>query len=283
MFSRQEPEHSPEQQRFAPLATAVSLISGAVNVVAEILLLPSLILAFFAAELTPSYPLIGLVPALAASLWTLARVPAHLLITRPARQQQWAFATALVRAGAMAVLAFATLRTSAALLLDSGRSLLLTFFLCLMVYTFASGLGSVPAAALARMSTEPGAQTGLPVRRSLVGLAASVLGALLAARLLGVGSPQFPGNFGRLFLVAAVLLLALAILTILQRPRPSQLTAPPAPFSFRLLALPLMDSRYLRYAGFRILLAATAAIDPFLFLYAVIRLGVPSSSIGVFI
>ncbi|MCA9879179.1 MAG: hypothetical protein KC442_15415, partial [Thermomicrobiales bacterium] len=239
-------------------------------------------LAFFAAELTPSYPLIGLAPALAASLWTVARVPGRLLLNQPARQQQWAFASALVRAGAIGVLAFAALRTSPSVLLQSGRPLLLTFFLCLIVYTVAGGLGSVPASSLARAAIAPELRVSFSRRRALAGLAASLLGALLAARLLGVGSPAFPGNYGRLFLVAAIFLIALAVLTALQRPLPQAVMRQPT-FGPRALARPLTDGRYLRYLVFRLLLAATAAIDPFLFLYAVIRLSIPASSIGVFI
>jgi hypothetical protein len=282
VFSSQDPELAFPEPRRAPLASVLGLLVSALNVLAEVMLLPSLILAFFAAELTPSYPLIGLVPALAASLWTVARVPAHLLIIRPSRQQQWAFASALVRAGAIGVLAFAAMRTDPSVLLQSGRPLLLTFFLCLMVYTVAGGLGSVPAASLIRAAISPDQRTDFSLRRVLAGLAASILGALLVGRLLGVGSPAFPGNYGRLFLVAAIFLVVLAVLTALQRPVPSAAARQPA-FAPRTLLRPLADGRYLRYLAFRLLLAATAAVDPFLFLYAVIRLGIPASSIGVFV
>lgn len=282
MFSSQDSELAFAEPRRAPLASVIGLLSSALNVLAEVMLLPSLILAFFAAELTPSYPLIGLVPALAASLWTVARVPSHLLIIKPGRQQQWAFASALVRAGAIGVLAFAALRTNPSVLLQSGRPLLLTFFLCLIVYTVAGGLGSVPAATLMRAAINPEQRTDFSLRRVLTGLASSILGALLAARILGVGSAAFPGNYGRLFLVAAIFLIVLAILTALQRPSPDMAARQPA-FSPRTLLRPLTDGRYVRYLAFRLLLAATAAVDPFLFLYAVIRLGIPASSIGIFI
>ncbi|MEZ4563804.1 MAG: hypothetical protein R2853_13825 [Thermomicrobiales bacterium] len=282
MFSSQDPELAFPEPRRAPLASIPGLLASALNVLAEVMLLPSLILAFFAAELTPSYPLIGLVPALAASMWTVARVPAHLLATRPARQQQWAFASALVRAGAIGVLGFAAMRTNPSVLLQSGRPLLLTFFLCLIVYTVAGGLGSVPAATLLRAAITPDQRGDFSFRRVLASLAASILGTLLAARLLGAGSPAFPGNYGRLFLVVAVFLVVLAVLTALQRPIPG-MAAPQSTFAPRTLLRPLADGRYLRYLVFRLLLAATAAVDPFLFLYAVIRLGVPATSIGIFI
>src|SRR5918997_3552979 len=89
------------------LGVAVESVSAA----AEVLLLPSLILAFFVAELTPSYATIGLVPAIAIGFWTLGRLPAHLLAQSRRRQQPWAFASTVVRAAAVGILAVVSSRT----------------------------------------------------------------------------------------------------------------------------------------------------------------------------
>ena len=51
------------------LAVAAEALGGAIDV----LLLPSLVLAFFVAELTPSYTTIGLVPAIASGFWRCRR------------------------------------------------------------------------------------------------------------------------------------------------------------------------------------------------------------------
>jgi len=45
----------------------------------------------------------------------------------------------------------------------------------------------------------------------------------------------------------------------------------------------LQDPRYRRFLVFRVLLSSTAAIDPFLFLYAITRLGAPVTKIGDYV
>src|SRR5215218_6344487 len=95
----------------------------ATNAAAEVMLLPSLILAFFVAELTPSYATIGLVPAIATGFWTLGRLPAHLLSQSHRRQQPWAFASAIIRASATGILAVITSRTDPMGLSQSARPL----------------------------------------------------------------------------------------------------------------------------------------------------------------
>ena len=129
-------------------AVASEAVSGAIDV----LLLPSLVLAFFVAELTPSYTTIGLVPAIASGFWTLARLPAHIMTGARRRKKPWAFAAALVRAGAIVIIAVVASRTSPADLTQSARPLLGTFFLCLIVFALAGGFGSVPTLALLRAS-----------------------------------------------------------------------------------------------------------------------------------
>ncbi len=269
-------------RRSAALNSALGVGFDAVNAMAETLLLPSLVLAFFVAELTPSYMTIGLVPAVATSLWTLARVPALLLIDPRGKQQPWAFAAALVRAGAIAILALLASRTSPTGLMQSGRPLLITAFLCLIVFSLAGGFGSVPTSALFRASIAPDSWGSFIRWRSIWSAGLTLLGALLIARLLGPGSLPFPGDYGRLFLVATVFLIACAVFTVAIREfAPAAVDAPllaPA----RALGKPLLDNRYQRFLIFRILLSSTAAVDPFLFLYAVTRLGVPATSIGAY-
>src|SRR5918993_3175992 len=136
-------------RRGRALNSILGVASESVNAAAEVLLLPSLILAFFVAELTPSYATIGLVPAIAIGFWTLGRFPAYLLSQSRRRQQPWAFASAIVRAAAIGILAIVASRTDAAGLSQSARPLILTVFLCLIVFSLAGGvLGiSYPAAA----------------------------------------------------------------------------------------------------------------------------------------
>jgi MFS family permease len=103
------------------------------------------------------------------------------------------------------------------------------------------------------------------------------------ARLLGTNALAFPGNYGRLFLAATVCFIAVAVfIAAMRESAASLLTQPDPSMSPRQFRQPMFDPRFRRFLVFRILLSATAAIDPFLFLYAVTRLGAPITSIGTF-
>ncbi len=200
-------------RRGRTLNSTLGVASEAFNASAEVLLLPSLILAFFVAELTPSYATIGLVPAIATGFWTLGRLPAYMLTGARRRQQPWAFAAALVRVAAVAILAVVTSRTDPAALTQSARPLILTFFLCLIVYSLAGGFGSLPGAALLRSSI-PSESWGAFVRhRAAWAAGVCLFTALVAARVLGMNGSTFPSSYGRLFLVATVCLIAVAVFT----------------------------------------------------------------------
>ncbi len=279
-----ELRHDSADRRGMALNAILGVAAESVNAAAEVLLLPGLVLAFFVAELTPSYATIGLVPAIAASFWTLARLPALLITGTRRRQQPWAFAAALVRAGAIAVLAVVASRTDPAGLAQSARPLIGTFFLCLIVFALAGGFGSVPSAALLRSAVAGDSWSQFSRRRSLWSAILCVLGALVTARLLGSDGLRFPGSYGGLFLAATVCLIAVAVFTAAMR-EPTivspTLTAPS--ISPRALRQPFLDSRYRRFLLYRVLLSSTAAIDPFLFLYAVTRLGAPMTAIGGYV
>src|SRR5215204_2513305 len=270
-------------RRGRTLNSTLGVASEAFNASAEVLLLPSLILAFFVAELTPSYATIGLVPAIATGFWTLGRLPAYILTGARRRQQPWAFAAALVRVAAVAILAVVTSRTDPAALTQSARPLILTFFLCLIVYSLAGGFGSLPGAALLRSSI-PSESWGAFVRhRAAWAAGVCLFTALVAARVLGMNGSTFPSSYGRLFLVATVCLIAVAVfIAALREPWTPQAHSATS-LSPRSLRQPLYDSRYRRFLLFRIVLSATAAIDPFLVLYAVTRLGAPITGIGAYV
>jgi len=274
-----EVRHDSSERRGMALNAILGVASEAVAATAETLLLPSLLLAFFVAELTPSYPTIGLVPGVAIGFWTLARLPGRLITGPRRRKQPWSFAAAVVRAGAIGVLAVVTSRTSPTALSQSARPLLGTFFLCLIVYSLAGGFGSVPHAILLGRSVSAQAWSVFIRQRALWSALASIAGAFVVARLLGTNAVPFPGNYGLLFLSATVCLIAVAVVTVaIREPSLSQPAPPAGPR--RSVWLPLRDGRYRRFLAFRSLLSATAVIDPFLFLYAVTRLGAPVDAIG---
>jgi MFS family permease len=266
------------------LNSILGVAAESVSAAAEVMLLPSLVLAFFVAELTPSYATIGLVPAIAIGFWTLGRLPAHLLAQSRRRQQPWAFAAAIVRAAAIGVLAVVASRTDSGDLSESARPLILTVFLCLITFSLAGGFGSVTGGALLQSSVATETWGTFVRRRAAWSTLLSILAAVVVARLLGNSILPFPGSYGRLFLVATVCLVTVAVFTAAMR-EPSAaaaaLSAPnPPPRAWR---QPFQDSRYRRFLLFRILLSSTAAIDPFLFLYAITRVGAPITKVGDYV
>lgn len=279
-----ELRYDSSDRRGTALNSLIGVALEAVNAAIEVMLLPGLVLAFFAAELTPSYATIGLVPAVAFGFWTLARLPALLLTATRRRQQAWAFAAALVRVGAVGILAIVASRTDPGAVAQSARPLLAAFFLCLTVYSLAGGFGSVPATALLRAAAPGDAWASFARMRALWCAVLSVLAALIVARLLGSDAFAFPSGYGRLFLAATVCLVAVAGLTAaIREPAGGATMAPMASMSSRLLRQPLLDPRFRRFLVFRVLLSSSAAVDPFLFLYAVTRLGAPTTAIGGYV
>ena len=266
------------------LNSILGVAAESVSASAEVMLLPSLILAFFVAELTPSYATIGLVPATAIGFWTLGRLPAHLLAQSRRRQQPWAFASAIVRAAAIGILAVVTGRTDPADLSQSARPLILTVFLCLIAYSLAGGFGSLARGALLHSSIVSESWGAFVRMRTAWSALLSILAAVVVGRLLGSNAPAFPVGYGRLFLVASVCLGIVAVLTAAMREPWTAASASSAPYTppraWRQL---LQNSRYRRFLLFRVLLSSTAAIDPFLFLYAVTRLGAPVTKIGDYV
>jgi hypothetical protein len=266
------------------LNSILGVAAESINAAAEVMLLPSLILAFFVAELTPSYATIGLVPAIATGFWTLGRLPAHLLSQSHRRQQPWAFASAVVRAAAIGILAIVTSRLDPASLSQSARPLILTVFLCLIAFSLAGGFGSLAGGALLQSSIATETWGAFVRRRAGWTALLSILAAVAVARLLGGGALPFPGGYGRLFLVATICLVIVAVLTVLMREpwtAAAAFSAPNTPpRAWRQL---LQNSSYRRFLLFRILLSSTAAIDPFLFLYAITRLGAPVTKIGDYV
>ncbi|MFN8592700.1 MAG: hypothetical protein U0031_14675 [Thermomicrobiales bacterium] len=267
----------------SPFSTGIALAIEAVGAAIEVFLLPSVVLAFFVAELTPSYTTIGLVPAIATAFWTLGRVPAAIALSGRRRLQPWAFGAAATRAGAILILGVFVSRTNVASLGGTARPLLGAFFLCFIVYALASGFGSVAQEGVIRTTIKALAWEQFVTLRALWSAAASLLAAIIVTRVLASAGVVFPANYGRLFIIVAVILIAMAAALI-----PLREPVFPAAGTHEMLAARSMRSllgnaRWRRFTTFQLLFAASGAIDPFLFLYAVTRLGLAPASIGTFV
>ena len=255
------------------LATA----AGAVGSLAEILILPPIVLALFVGQLSnSSFVTVGAVSAIAVGFWAIARVPAGLLVALQRRKQPWALAGVLVRAVALGLLAFVTFR--------GGGDFLVSFFVCLAAYALASGFASVPSEALVAKAVPNAARASFYRQRAFWGIVAAIAGAFVVAQVFGGEGPPFPRQYALLFLAATVCQVAIAVfLASIREPlrvaerRPASLPA--------LQAVPaaLADRNLRRFLLFRALLALTAAIDPFLIIFAFTRLGASSAAVGGYV
>lgn len=263
----------------------MGIASGGVAALAETLILPRLLLAYFVAQLTSSYLAVGWVAAIATGVWALSRLPAAVLISPRQRSQPWALAAALIQAAAMGLLAFVTYGVAPEALAASQSQLLRSFFICFVVFVIAGGFASIPMGHLLAKATPNGLREALYHRRSIAGLIGAAAGALVVFQLLREGGPVYPRQFALLFLAATVCQVAIAVLIASMR-EPIRVSMPRGSTPLAAVqALPraLADSSFRRFFVFRIMLSLAAIADPFLILFALARLGAPVSAAGVYI
>lgn len=249
--------------------------AGALASLSETLILPPIVLAFFVGQLTSSYLAVGLVSTIAVGLWSVARLPASLLSAVQRRKQPLALAGILIRAAALALLALVCFRG------ETGGGLLRAFFICFAAYAIASGFTSVPTEALVAKAIPNTMSAAFYRQRSLASLILAVAGALVVAQLFREGGPVFPRQYALLFLAATVCQIAVAVFvaSIREPLRVAERRASPLPV---LQALPgvMANGNMRRFLLFRFLLSLTAAIDPFLIIFAFARLGAAPDAVG---
>jgi hypothetical protein len=270
-------------QRGAGINALLATAAGGLAALADTLLLPSLVLTLFAGQLTGSFVAVGLVAAAGAGFWALGRLPAAVLVPARRRKQPWAFAAALVRAAALALLALMTFRADAGQI--AGDNLLRVLLLCFGVFSLANGFASVPIEALVAKAAPTGGRGAFYRQRALVAGACALIAALVVARVLQAGGPSAPRPFALLFLAAAVCHVAVAVLLASIR-EPLRVADPrgvsPAT-ALRSLPRMLGDGDFVRFLLFRVTLAATALVDPFLVLFALSRLGIAPVTVGAYV
>ena len=252
--------------------------AGAVASLAEVLIFPPIVLAFFVGQLTDSYVAVGLVSAVAVGLWALARVPAALVVAVQRRKQPWALAGILVRGAAVGLLALVSFRG------DGGEGLLRSFFICFVAYAVASGFASVPTEALTAKAVPNATRARFYRRRALWGIVAAVIGALVVAQLFRDGGPTFPRQYALIFLAATVSQAAIAVFVASIR-EPLRVAERRSGALAGIQGVPaaLADRNLRRFLLFRLLLALTAAIDPFLIIFAFARLGASPGAVGGYV
>ena len=268
-------------RRGLALNVLLGILVGALGTLAETLIYPSIVLAFFVGQLTDSYAVVGLVPAIGVGLWALARVPAAVLVRPRRRKLPWAVGATLVRAAAMALLAVVAFRAGEA----PGASLLRAFFICYVAYSLAAGFASVPIEAVLAKALPHEGRSLFFRQRALWGGAMAVVAGLVLAQLLSDRGPAFPRDYALLFLAAMVCQTATAFFVATLREPQRLADAPRRALLATLGAVPqtLTDPNFRRFLLFRVLLSLAALADPFLIIFAASKLGVAQAAVGGYV
>ncbi|MDI3339297.1 MAG: MFS transporter [Sphaerobacter sp.] len=258
----------------------LGIANGALRMLGETLIYPTMVLALFVSQLTRSNLLVGLVPVLASTVWLLPQIDAA--TGEPGRsrglaQGVWASA---VSAAALGVLGMP------ALVVGAGRPsvLLVTFFLTYTIHSLATGFAHVPLGDVLARAVPVDRLGVFFSQRNLWGGLLGILAGFLIYRVLSrLGT--FPANYALLFVLAgASLALATYAAARLQEP-PRPTTAEPIDLRAQLGAAPrlLRQAPVRRFLAFRALLSTAAIADPFYVVYAHRQLGAPDGVIGIYI
>lgn len=259
----------------------LGIASGALFGLADTLLFPSLILALFVAQLTHSYLLLGLIPAIGAGVWFLPQLLAAGLVQGRQRKLPWATAASIIRFAAIALLAYVGLRAGSL----NNAGLLRSFFICYVAYSLAAGFAAVPAGEAVAKAIAHEQRPLFLRQRVLWGAILGLAGGFVVHQVLGARGLTFPRPFALIFFAAAV---ALAAGTFFQ----ARLREPQRVAGMRhgtLLDLlrdgpkVLGDSNFRRFLCFRVLFSLSAIADPFLIVFALRRLHLPLAFAGTYL
>ena len=268
-------------QRGLSLNVFLGVAGGSLATLAETMILPTIVLAFFVGRLTDSYVDVGLVPALGIGLWALARLPATVLISPRRRKLPWAIGAALVRAAATGLLAIVSFRAGE----GSEPQLLRAFFICYAAYSLAAGFASVPIASVVARAMPHEGRSVFFQQRTLWGGVMGLVAGLVIVQLLGEGGPAPHRDYALIFLAATVAQLATAFfISTLREPRriPDRRAATPLA-TVQAAPAALADSNFRRFLLFRVVLSFATILDPFLIIFAVAELAIAPVAVGAYV
>lgn len=259
----------------------LGIAGGGFGSLAETLVLPSIVLAYFVGVPADSLVPVGLVPAIGIGLWSLARLPALVLTAPQRRKLPWAIGASLIRAAAMALLAVVCFRAGE----GAEEPLIRSFFICYVAYSLAAGFASVPTAAVLAKAIPHEGRGVFFRQRALWGGAAGIAAGLVVAQLLRDEQLDYPENFALLFLAATVCQLATAffVATLREPVRIAEGRGSAPLAALRALPEAIGDVRFRRFLFFRGALSLAALLDPFLIIFAASRLGAPAGAVGGYV
>lgn len=251
---------------------------AALLVLSDTLIQATVLLPAFVAQLTESNRVIAFIPAVGIGGWSLSRLVAGSIVQGQRRRLPWAVAASLVGTAALLLLSVVALGS------DAGNQdrLLRSFVICYAAYSIAAGFAAVPTTSILTKGIVDEQRGRFFQQRGIWASGLAVLGAVVAARLLGDDGPAFPRDFALLFLASAVCSQAATFFVAILH-EPLRVSAPRQPSlgsALRSASTTLGDPNLRRFLSFRLLIALVAGADPFYIVYAVRELGVGLPVVG---
>lgn len=254
--------------------------NGAMLMLGDTLIHPSLVLALFVSQISSSNLLVGLVPAISTGVWFLPQLFAAAFVQGRERQIPFAVASTIVRA-----LAVATLGTIGFVVGDRNpHTLLVAFFICYTVYNLGAGFANVPMVDVSARVVPANKRGFYFGQRSFWGGVLGFMAGFVIQRILSTGG-AFPNNFAVLFFASFfVLTLGIYSAAMMVEPKTSVMRARGTLIG-QLRDAPrfLGNVEFRHFLTFRSFLSMAAIADPFYVLFAKQELGAPVSVVGYYI
>lgn len=240
----------------------------------------SLVLSWFASQLTGSNFLIGLIGPIRDGGWFLPQLLVSGYLQRQRRKLPWYNAVAVVRGISWGLMALAIF------LVRDRRLLLLLFYLLLTVTSFGAGLAGLSFMDIVGKAIPPRRRGAFFSARLFFGGIAALGGSALVGYLLGGRSGlEFPTNYAVLMFVSFITIsLAMGAFALVVEPV-EETNSEHVPLSRQLrraLELPRRDVNYRRFLLMRFCLMLAQLATPFYIVYAQQAFGVSASMLGVY-
>ena len=266
--------------RRPPKNSLSAFIAGVLLTVGETLFHPTIVLVFFASQLTDSLRTLGFVASVALLGWYLPQLVAPWFAGVSSRQLPWALGSSIIRSAAAIFLAYSAYRTDVT---EDQR--LRAFFICYIAYSLASGFAQLPVNELIARGVSGDLRSRMIRQRNLWGGVIAVGAAFVAREVFEPGGPGFPRNVSLIFIAAATSISAATF--FIGRIREPRLFQPKSAAGRRPRARDfagvLADGAFRRFAFFGLIGGATTLADPFYVIYARREFALPSIWIGTFL
>lgn len=268
------------ERRVEQRNTVFGIANGALLMLADTLIHPTIVLAVFVSQITDSNLLVGLVPALSVGIWFLPQLFVAALVQGRQRTLPLAVWSTVIRTlsiGVLAALGFAYGDRNPS-------TLLVAFFVLYSIYNLTAGIANVPLVEVVGR-TMPANRLGFFFgQRSLWGGILGFLAGFMIDRILSAES-AFPLSYALLFMAAFCALAFGTYTQAMMREPVDHPTGRQVPMLSQLREAPrLLGNGHFRYfLAFRAFLSLAAIADPFYVVYTQRQLGAPASIIGIYI